>query len=177
MQKTDVPEPAAVTLATATSDGKPSARVVLLKSSDENGFIFYTNLESRKAIELRENPFAALCFYWEPIHYQVRVEGQVEQLSEAEADDYFATRPRGSQIGAWASKQSAELTKKRTLIVRFLKYQKEFLGKEVLRPSFWSGFKLIPQRIEFWQRRENRLHVRELYTKDGHNWLISTLYP
>ena len=177
MQKTDVPEPAAVILATATSDGKPSARVVLLKSSDENGFVFYTNLESRKAIELRENPFAALCFYWEPVDYQVRVEGSVEQLSEAEADDYFATRPRGSQIGAWASKQSAVLTKRRTLVLRFLKYQKEFLGKEVPRPSFWSGFRLIPQHIEFWRRQKNRLHARDLYTKDGHNWLISTLYP
>ncbi len=177
MQKTDVREPAAVTLATATSDGKPSARVVLLKGFDENGFIFYTNLESRKAKELRANPFAALCFYWEPIHYQVRVEGPVELVLEDEADSYFASRPRGSQIGAWASKQSAVLTKMRTLMFRFLKYQKEFLGKEVPRPSFWSGFRLIPQRIEFWQRQENRLHVRELYTKDGHNWLISTLYP
>ncbi len=177
MQKTDVPEPAAVTLATATSDGKPSVRVVLLKGFDENGFIFYTNLESRKAKELRANPFAALCFYWEPIHYQVRVEGPVERVSEDEADSYFASRARGSQIGAWASKQSAVLTKMRTLMFRFLKYQKEFLGKEVPRPSFWSGFRLIPQSIEFWQRQENRLHVRELYTKDGHNWLISTLYP
>ncbi len=177
MQKTDVQEPAAVTLATATPDGKPSARVVLLKGFDENGFIFYTNLESRKAKELRANPFAALCFYWEPIHYQVRVEGPVELISEDEADSYFASRARGSQIGAWASKQSAVLTKMRTLMFRFLKYQKEFLGKEVPRPSFWSGFRLIPQSIEFWQRQENRLHVRELYTKDGHNWLISTLYP
>ena len=177
MQKTDVQEPAAVTLATATSDGKPSARVVLLKGFDENGFIFYTNLESRKAKELRANPFAALCFYWEPIHYQVRVEGPVERVSEDEADSYFASRARGSQIGAWASKQSTGLTKMRTLMFRFLKYQKEFLGKEVPRPSFWSGFRLVPQRIEFWQRQENRLHLRELYTKDGHNWLISTLYP
>ena len=177
MQKTDVQEPAAVTLATATPNGKPSARVVLLKGFDENGFVFYTNLESRKAKELRANPFAALCFYWEPIHYQVRVEGPVERVSEDEADSYFASRARGSQIGAWASRQSAVLTKMRTLMFRFLKYQKEFLGKEVRRPSFWSGFRLIPQSIEFWQRQENRLHVRELYTKDGHNWLISTLYP
>ncbi len=177
MQKTDVQEPAAVTLATATLDGKPSARVVLLKGFDENGFVFYTNLESRKAKELRANPFAALCFYWELIHYQVRVEGPVELVSEDEANSYFASRPRGSQIGAWTSKQSAVLTKMRTLMFWFLKYQKEFLGKEVPRPSFWSGFRLIPQSIEFWQRQENRLHVRELYTKDGHNWLISTLYP
>ncbi len=177
MQKTDVPEPAAVTLATATSDGKPSVRVVLLKGFDENGFIFYTNLESRKAKELRANPFAALCFYWEPIHYQVRVEGPVERVSEDEADSYFASRARGSQIGAWASKQSAGLTKMRTLMFRFLKYQKEFLGKEVPRPSFWSGFRLIPQSIEFWQRQENRLHVRELYIKEAGSWVITRLYP
>ncbi len=177
MQKMDVPEPAAVTLATATSDGKPSVRVVLLKSSDESGFVFYTNLDSRKAKELRANPFAALCFYWEPIHYQVRVEGPVELVSEDEADSYFATRPRGSQIGAWASKQSAVLPKERTLMFRFLKYQEQFLGKEVPRPSFWSGFRLIPQRIEFWQRQENRLHVRQLYNKENDSWVISSLYP
>lgn len=177
MQKMDVPEPAAVTLATATSDGKPSVRVVLLKSSDESGFVFYTNLDSRKAKELRANPFAALCFYWEPIHYQVRVEGPVKLVSEDEADSYFATRPRGSQIGAWASKQSAVLPKKRTLMFRFLKYQEQFLGKEVPRPSFWSGFRLIPQRIEFWQRQENRLHVRQLYNKENDSWVISSLYP
>lgn len=177
MQKMDVPEPAAVTLATATSDGKPSVRVVLLKSSDESGFVFYTNLDSRKAKELRANPFAALCFYWEPIHYQVRVEGPVELVSEDEADSYFATRPRGSQIGAWASKQSAVLPKKHTLMFRFLKYQEQFLGKEVPRPSFWSGFRLIPQRIEFWQRQENRLHVRQLYNKENDSWVISSLYP
>lgn len=177
MQKMDVPEPAAVTLATATSDGKPSVRVVLLKSSDESGFVFYTNLDSRKAKELRANPFAALCFYWEPIHYQVRVEGPVKLVSEDEADSYFATRPRGSQIGAWASKQSAVLPKERTLMFRFLKYQEQFLGKEVPRPSFWSGFRLIPQRIEFWQRQENRLHVRQLYNKENDSWVISSLYP
>lgn len=177
MQKMDVPEPAAVTLATATSNGKPSVRVVLLKSSDESGFVFYTNLDSRKAKELRANPFAALCFYWEPIHYQVRVEGPVELVSEDEADSYFATRPRGSQIGAWASKQSAVLPKERTLMFRFLKYQEQFLGKEVPRPSFWSGFRLIPQRIEFWQRQENRLHVRQLYNKENDSWVISSLYP
>ncbi len=177
MQKTDVREPAAVTLATATSDGKPSARVVLLKGFDENGFIFYTNLESRKAKELRANPFAALCFYWEPIHYQVRVEGPVERVSEDEADSYFASRARGSQIGAWASKQSSTLKNLEELDSRFKKYEKDFEDKPIPCPPFWSGFRLAPQRIEFWQRRENRLHVRELFTKDRHNWLISTLYP
>ena len=177
MQKTDVQEPAAVTLATATSDGKPSARVVLLKGFDENGFVFYTNLESRKAKELRANPFAALCFYWEPIQYQVRVEGPVERVSEDEADSYFASRARGSQIGAWASKQSATLKNLEELDSRFKKYEKDFEDKPIPCPPFWSGFRLAPQRIEFWQRQENRLHVRELFTKDKHNWLISTLYP
>ena len=177
MQKTDVQEPAAVTLATATSDGKPSARVVLLKGFYENGFVFYTNLESRKAKELRANPFAALCFYWEPIQYQVRVEGPVERVSVNEADSYFASRARGSQIGAWASKQSSPLKNLEELDSRFKKYEKDFEDKPIPCPPFWSGFRLAPQRIEFWQRQENRLHVRELFTKDKHNWLISTLYP
>lgn len=177
MTASDAPEPAAVTLATATSDGKPSARVVLLRGFDENGFVFYTNLESRKAEELRANSFAALCFYWEPIHYQVRVEGRVEQVTDEEADSYFASRPRGSQIGAWASKQSSTLKSREALIARFGKYEEEFEGQTVPRPPFWSGFRLIPQRIEFWQRQENRLHNRELFVKAQNTWTKSSLYP
>lgn len=177
MLNSDVPEPTAVTLATATLDGKPSARVVLLKSFDEQGFVFYTNLESRKAIELQTNPFAALCFYWEPVHHQVRVEGQVETLTDKEADEYFASRPRGSQIGAWASCQSAPLQKRFELMKRFLKYQTKFAGKAVPRPTFWSGYRLRPDSIEFWHRQENRLHERELYRKEKNNWVLTKLYP
>ncbi|MFQ5675952.1 MAG: pyridoxamine 5'-phosphate oxidase, partial [bacterium] len=149
----------------------------LMKSFDERGFVFYTNLESRKAVELQINPFAALCFYWEPVHHQVRVEGQVETLTDKEADEYFASRPRGSQIGAWASRQSAPLQKRFELLKRFLKYQTKFAGKAVPRPPFWSGYRLRPDSIEFWHRQENRLHERQLYRKEKNNWVRTMLYP
>ncbi len=164
-------------LATATSDGKPSARVVLLKEYNEDGFVFYTNLESRKARELKSNPYAALCFYWEPLHYQVRVEGPVELVSNEEADRYFATRPRGSQLGAWASNQSAPLKDRETLLQRFKHYEEKFRSQPVPRPPFWSGYRVIPQRMEFWKREENRLHERVLYVRSGKVWERSLLYP
>ncbi|MGH7594767.1 MAG: pyridoxamine 5'-phosphate oxidase [bacterium] len=171
------PEPSAVILATASTDGKPSARVVLLKGFDERGFIFYTNLESRKGRELRANPHAALCFYWPPLYQQVRVEGRVEQVSDTEADAYFATRPRGSQIGAWASTQSASLTSREQLQADFKAVEEKFAGREVSRPPFWSGFRLIPERIEFWESRENRLHDRTVYSHPNGEWRIEKLYP
>jgi len=177
VQKSDLEEPSSVTLATATPDGKPSARVVLLKEFDESGFVFYTNLSSRKARELRANPNAALCFYWEPVHHQVRVEGKVSQVADSEADAYFATRPRGSQIGAWASKQSSELADREELAERFSKYEKKFAGKQVPRPDFWSGFRLTPIRMEFWERRENRLHERTQFVREGDTWSVTYLYP
>jgi pyridoxamine 5'-phosphate oxidase len=176
-KKVVAPEPAAVTLATAGADGKPSARVVLLKGFDERGFVFYTNLESKKGKELKANPFAALCFYFPPLYQQVRVEGRVEQVSDTEAGAYFATRPRGSQIGAWASKQSAPLVSRERLEADFKAVEEKFAGREVPRPLFWSGFRLIPERIEFWESRENRLHDRTVYSRKNGNWKIEKLYP
>ncbi|NIR50133.1 pyridoxamine 5'-phosphate oxidase [candidate division KSB1 bacterium] len=177
LQSGALEEPSAMTLATATPDGKPSARVVLLKGYDEHGFVFYTNLESRKAAELKINPQAALCFYWEPIHYQVRIEGSVLQVPEEEADAYFATRPRGSQIGAWASSQSSQLKDRTELETRFRETEQKFEGETIPRPGFWSGFRLAPQRFEFWERRENRLHERFLYVRKNARWEMSLLYP
>jgi len=177
MEKSGIEEPAAVTLATANADGQPSARIVLLKGYSEDGFVFYTNLESRKAKELRANPHAALCFYWEPIHYQVRVQGHVDQVSDEEADAYFATRPRGSQIGAWISKQSSRLKHHSELEERFHSFEKEYEGRQISRPSFWSGFRLIPGRMEFWRRGQNRLHERTLYVRDSDGWDVCLLYP
>lgn len=176
-KKIVTPEPAAVTLATAGADGKPSARIVLLKGFDERGFVFYTNLESKKGKELQANPFAALCFYFPPLYQQVRVEGRVEQVSDAEADAYFATRPHGSQIGAWASKQSASLASREQLETDFKTVEEKFAGREVPRPPFWSGFRLIPERIEFWESRENRLHDRTAYSRQNGEWKIEKLYP
>ncbi len=173
----DIPESAAVTLATATRDGRPSARVVLLKGFDERGFTFYTNLESRKAREILANPNGALCFYWPAIAYQVRVEGNLEQVTDEEADAYFATRPRGSQIGAWASHQSAILKSREELEARFTGYEKKFASKQVPRPPFWSGFRLVANRIEFWKGQENRLHERTLYVKENEIWTVTYLYP
>jgi pyridoxamine 5'-phosphate oxidase len=173
----NLPESTAVTLATATSEGRPSARVVLLKGFDERGFVFYTNLESRKAREIQANPYGSLCFYWPAIAYQVRVEGKITQVSNEEADAYFATRPRGSQIGAWASRQSAELTSRDELEARFLELEKQYAGKIVPRPPFWSGFRLAPNHIEFWKGRENRLHERTLFVKKNNTWRVTYLYP
>ncbi len=177
VKKVVSPEPAAVILATASADGKPSARVVLLKGFDERGFVFYTNLESRKGRELKMNPHAALCFYWPPLYQQVRVEGRIEQVSDAEADAYFATRPRGSQIGAWASKQSTPLASREQLAADFKAVEEKFAGREMPRPPFWSGFRLIPERIEFWESRENRLHDRTVYLRQNGKWALEKLYP
>jgi len=164
-------------LATATPDGLPSARVVLLKGLDEKGFVFFTNLTSRKSIELQKNPHAAMCFYWEDIHYQIRVEGETQIVAAMESDAYFASRPRGSQIGAWASKQSQVLSERADLELRIEKYEEKFSGIEVPRPDFWSGFRLIPTMIEFWRRRDSRLHERLIYTKKDNQWSHKFLYP
>src|SRR5919108_6167835 len=153
----------AMTLATVGVDGRPSCRVVLLKGVDESGFVFYTNLESRKGLELSGTPWAALCFWWPRLEWQVRIEGRATQVPGEEADAYFATRPRGSQIGAWASKQSEVLPSRELLELRAAELEKEFHGREVPRPPHWSGFRVAPDRIEFWRNRPNRLHDRELY--------------
>ena len=177
---TDLPEPSAMALATADARGRPSVRMVLLKGVDERGFIFYTNLESRKAAELAENPHAALCFHWQPLEQQVRVEGPVTAVDPAEADEYFASRGRGSQIGAWASLQSRPLASRDELEARISEVEERFSGGEIPRPDFWSGFRVRPERIEFWSGRPSRLHERDVYTRDPadpERWKIGVLYP
>lgn len=175
-----IPEPTALALATAGPDGRPSVRMVLLKGFDEGGFVFYTNLESRKARELEATPFAALCFHWQPMEVQVRVEGAVQAVTPEEADAYFASRPRGSQLGAWASLQSARLPSREELEERVRETEERFQGQEVPRPAHWSGFRVVPDRIEFWQGRPSRLHERDVYTLDPSapgGWRIGQLYP
>lgn len=172
-----LPEPTAMTLATVGADGQPSARLVLLKSVDERGFVFYTNVRSRKGRELAANPRAALTFHWQPLEVQVRIEGVAELVDDAEADEYFATRPRGSQIGAWASDQSEELARAADLDARFAEIERRFGGREVPRPPHWSGYRVTPERVEFWRSRPSRLHERRLFERDGAEWRESLLYP
>jgi pyridoxamine 5'-phosphate oxidase len=170
-------EPDAMVLSTVDPDGRPSSRYVLLKAVDQRGFVFYTNLESRKARALTANPFAALCFYWPPLDKQVRVEGRVEGVSDVEADAYFATRPRESQIGAWASEQSGVLESSTTLTERVADVRRRFGDGVVSRPPFWSGFRVIPSSIEFWTRDPARLHLRERFDRRDNGWTSSLLYP
>ena len=170
-------EPNAAVLATVGGDGRPSARVVLLKAFGPEGFVFYTNLESRKGRELRAHPIAALCFYWPKLHQQVRLEGPVQQVPDSEADAYFATRERGSQLGAWASAQSSPLPSREELERRVEELAKRYDGKPIPRPPFWSGFRLNPDRIEFWTSRPNRLHDRILFRKRDPTWSTELLYP
>jgi pyridoxamine 5'-phosphate oxidase len=172
-----IAEPTAMCLATADSTGAPSARIVLLKGLDERGFVFYTNLESAKSIQLKSNPRAALCFYWMPLDRQVRIEGHAEAVSDKEADQYFATRPRESRIGAWSSKQSRLLADHQELVDSVKHYTELFEGKEVTRPPFWSGWRIIPQRIEFWQQGEFRLHERDVFLRKNNGWDKLKLYP
>lgn len=172
-------EPTAMTLATIGEDGYPSARIVLLKHADDQGFCFYTNLTSRKGKELLTNPKAALCFFWDELHRQVRVEGNIERVTEKEADDYFASRSRGSQLGAWASKQSCAMENETDLADRLKKITEEFKDHPTIpRPPFWSGFRLKPHRIEFWEEGQYRLHKRTVFTKSTNGgWQKAFLYP
>lgn len=170
-------DPNAVCLATATPDGRPSARMVLLKGVDAGGFVFYTNLDSRKGAELRANPRAALCFHWKSLARSVRVEGPVEQVSDAEADAYFASRPRGSRIGAWASRQSRPLEGRWALEKAVAEYTLKFGLGEIPRPEFWSGFRVLPERIEFWRDMPFRLHDRQVFHREGSGWRVEALYP
>jgi pyridoxamine 5'-phosphate oxidase len=175
-----VPEPTAMALATADAQGHPSVRMVLLKGFDEDGFVFYTNLESRKGRELAENAHAALCFFWQPLELQVRIEGRVEPVSAAEADEYYASRARGSRIGAWASLQSQPLGSYEALMAGVQEYEARFTGDDIPRPPHWSGFRVIPSRIEFWQGRPSRLHERERFDLDPADpklWRVQNLYP
>lgn len=167
----------AMTLATVGPDGTPSARLVLLKDFDARGFVFYTNFDSRKSTELLGNPQAALCFLWKSLRRQVRIEGTSLRVAEAEADAYFAGRPRDSQIGAWASEQSRALASRDALERRVRHFQHRFAESAVPRPPHWSGFRVVPERIEFWQERPFRLHDRWLFSRDGERWRRQRLYP
>ena len=172
-----IPEPTGMTLATAGAGGRPGARVVLLKGHDADGFVFYTNLGSRKARELAANPRACLVFWWRETEQQVIIDGVVAAVSDEDADAYFASRPRGSQIGAWASKQSTELDSRDVFVERIERFEREFEGREVPRPVHWSGFRVSPERIEFWYGREFRWHERVVFTAGGDGWIESLLYP
>jgi pyridoxamine 5'-phosphate oxidase len=171
-----LPEPTAFALATSV-DGRPSVRMLLLKHADEHGFVFYTNYESRKGRELLANPNAAMCFHWQPLEIQVRVEGRASPVESAEADAYFASRGRGSQIGAWASQQSRTIAEEQQLERRVAEFEKRFEGNAVPRPPHWSGFRLVPERIEFWKGMPSRLHRRELYSRAGQEWRVEILFP
>ncbi len=170
-------DPNAMTLATSTPDGRPSARIVLLKGVDDRGFVFYTNLESRKGVELAANPHVALLFHWKTLERQIRIEGLAEPVTPAEADAYYASRPRLSRIGAWASKQSQPLPDRKTFEDRIDTFDAQYPGDAVPRPPHWSGFRVIPAIFEFWQAADYRLHDRRVYTRNGDVWTTQTLYP
>lgn len=171
-------DPEAMTLATAAPDGRPAARMVLLKGHDERGFVFYTNSQSRKGGELAANRQAALLFHWKSLRRQVRIEGRIEPVAPGEADAYFATRARDSQLGAWASEQSRPLAGREVFEARFAALQAQYEGRDVPRPPHWWGYRLVPDRIELWQDRPHRLHERRLFTPgpDG-RWTEGLLYP
>ncbi len=170
-------DPTPMTLATADRNGRPAVRVVLLKGFDERGFQFFTNTESRKGRELRENPRAALCFFWPGLLRQVRLEGPAERVSDEEADQYFASRPRERQLAAWASKQSEPLASREELLQRYRDYEQQFAGRPVPRPPFWSGYRVVPDWFEFWIGHENRLNERILYVKQNGQWTRTLLHP
>jgi pyridoxamine 5'-phosphate oxidase len=173
-----IQEPNAMVLSTASKEGRPSARTVLMKEIDQRGLIFYTNYDSRKAHDIDENPFAALTFLWKEVEKQVRVYGRVEKVSRGDSEDYFASRPRGSQISTWASPQGTVIPSREYLEERYREVELEYKGKEIPLPAFWGGFRLIPEEFIFWQGRENRLHDQFRYTKNSDGtWNIDRLAP
>jgi pyridoxamine 5'-phosphate oxidase len=169
--------PESMALATATRDGAPSVRMVLLKGYDARGFVFFTNYDSRKADELAANPRAALVLHWHVLERQIRIEGPVERITHDESFAYFRTRARGSRIGAWASEQSRPLASRAELEARVREYDRKFSGEDVPLPDFWGGYRVVPERIEFWQGKANRLHDRLLYAKTDGGWSVTRLYP
>jgi len=169
--------PESMSLSTCTTQGRPSSRVVLLKEVNHKGFVFFTNYGSHKATELEANPYAALLFHWNMLQRQVRIEGRIERISQAESDAYFQTRGRGSRIGAWASHQSKELPDRETLVERVKYFENKFSGKDVPLPEFWGGYRVIPERIEFWQGKADRLHDRFVYKLAEGSWKVSRLNP
>lgn len=176
-EEAEINDPDAVAIATATPDGRPSVRIVLLRRYGPDGFGFFTNLESRKGQEIAANPWGALCIHWKSLRKQVRAEGRLEQLSEADADEYFASRARDSRIGSWASDQSRPLDNRETFEKRVAEMQARFANADVPRPPHWSGFRLIPDAIEFWADRQFRLHERRLFTRTDEGWSEGLLYP
>ena len=172
-----LPDPTAFALGTVGSDGQPAVRILLLKDVDERGFVFYTNLESRKGSELLAHPQAAMCFHWQPLERQVRVEGVARPVATDEADAYFASRPRGSQIGAWASAQSRPIACAGDLERRVAETEARFADAPVPRPEHWSGFRLVPHRVEFWHNMPSRLHERHVYQRVQDGWRTEVLYP
>lgn len=175
--KAGIPDANAMTLATANRASQPSARIVLLKSFDERGFCFFTNYESEKGKQLAENANAALVFFWQPLHRQVRIEGTIVRMTDAESDEYFHSRPRDSQVGALVSPQSRVIPDREFLDDRFNQLSEEYANSTIPRPRYWGGFRLVPDRIEFWQGRENRLHDRLAYRKADNEWKIERLAP
>ena len=176
-EKSEPNDPNAMALATVDESGLPDVRMVLLKGYDEHGFVFYTNFESNKGRELLSSMKAALCFHWKSLRRQVRVRGPVEKVTEAEADAYFRSRPRGSRIGAWASKQSRPLESRFALEKAVAEYTAKYAVGDIPRPSYWSGFRIVPQTIEFWQDKPFRLHDRLVFTRAGDKWTTERLYP
>jgi len=176
-QKRDPGDYTRVALATADPAGHPAVRMVLLRGADERGFVFYTNYGSRKAVELEANPHAALCFYWEVLKEQIRVEGTVERVSAEESDAYFASRARGSRVAAIISKQSSPLASRATLVADYLKLKAQYARKPIPRPDFWGGYRIQPVRMEFWNSRAHRMHDRVAYHRSGDGWTMERLYP